>query len=443
MRWIKNLYLSQQFFAFIIFAVVGFVFSFFFPFLHSIMLGAIIVFLIVVLWDFLILFIPNNPLIIKRIYPEKLSNGDINDFYVFIENLYSFSIKFRVIEELPIQFQIRDFNRRGEVDTQKSIKIHYTLRPTKRGEYIFNSCHVFVRKWGFVERRISIDDKRNLICYPSFLQLKKYQLLATTNRLNELGIKKLRRIGNTLEFESIKEYQRGDEYRFINWKATAKMQKIMVNQYQDEKAQPIYSFIDKGRAMRMPFDGMTLLDYAINASLVLSNITIVKEDKAGILTFAEKIEDHVPAAKRNHQMYLINKALYKIKTDFKETEFGKLYAYTKQHINQRALLLLFTNFETSDALKRQMKHIKLLNKSHLVVVILFKNVELLKHAREKNNKNIHEIYTQIIIEKFLYEKELIIQKLKANGIQTIYTTPQDLTVNTINKYLEIKAKGLI
>src|SRR5690625_605330 len=443
MRLIKNLYLSQQFFAFIIFAVVGFVFSFFFPFLHSIMLGAIIVFLIVVLWDFLILFIPSNPIIIKRIYPEKLSNGDINDFYVFIENLYSFSIKFRVIEELPIQFQIRDFNRRGEVDTQKSIKIHYTLRPTKRGEYIFNSCHVFVRKLGFVERRISIDDKRNLICFPSFLQLKKYQLLATTNRLNELGIKKLRRIGNTLEFESIKEYQRGDEYRFINWKATAKMQKIMVNQYQDEKAQPIYSFIDKGRDMRMPFDGMTLLEYAINASLVLSSITIVKEDKAGILTFAEKIEDHVPAAKRNHQMYLINKALYKFKTDFKETEFGKLYAYTKQHINQRALLFLFTNFETSDALKRQMKHIKLLNKSHLVVVILFKNVELLKHAREKNIKNIHEIYTQIIIEKFLYEKELIIQKLKANGIQTIYTTPQDLTVNAINKYLEIKAKGLI
>src|SRR5699024_8142591 len=137
-------------------------------------------------------------------------------------------------------------------------------------------------------------------------QLKKYSLLATTNRLTEAGIKRIRRIGNTLEFEMIKEYVPGDDYRFINWKATAKVRKIMVNQYEDEKSQPIYSLIDLGRAMRMPFEGLTLLDYAINASLVLSNIAILKGDRAGLLTFSDTLKEHIPPSKRKQQMELIS-----------------------------------------------------------------------------------------------------------------------------------------
>src|SRR5699024_8956598 len=204
----------------------------------------------------------------------------------------------------------------------------------------------------------------------------KYQLLATTNRLNELGVKRIRRIGSTMEFDSIREYLRGDEYRFINWKATAKTKKLMVNQYEDERSQPIYSFIDLSRTMRMPFDGLTLLDYAINSSLVLSSITILKHDKAGLLTFSKEIETHIKADRRNHQMQLISDALYNVYTEFKETDFGKLYSYISRNINQRSLIFLYTNFETLDALHRQLPYLKLMNKSHIIVCIVFKNTEL-------------------------------------------------------------------
>jgi uncharacterized protein (DUF58 family) len=216
----------------------------------------------------------------------------------------------------------------------------------------------------------------------------------------------------------------------------------MVNQYEDERSQPIYSFIDLSRAMRMPFNGLTLLDYAINSTLVLSNVTILKNDKAGVLTFEKNIVSHIPAEKRNHQMNLISELLYKITTSFGEPEFGRLYAYTKRHINQRALIFIYTNFETLDAMKRQLTYLKLLNKSHIVVVVVFKNSELEQLKKSKAKKSI-EIYNQIIAEKFMYEKQLIIQELQANGLQTVYTSPENLTVNSINKYLEIKARGLI
>ena len=139
--------------------------------------------------------------------------------------------------------------------------------------------------------------------------MRKYELMAISNRLVELGIKKIRKIGHNLEMESIKEYVVGDDYRTINWKATARKGELMVNNYQDEKSQQVYSLVDKSRVMQMPFEGMSLLDYAINASLVISNIAVKKEDKAGLITFQHKIGTLLPASSRNNQVQLIMQAL--------------------------------------------------------------------------------------------------------------------------------------
>jgi len=272
--------------------------------------------------------------------------------------------------------------------------------------------------------------------------MRKYQLLATTDRLVELGVKRVRKIGATLEFDHIREYVRGDEFRHLNWKATAKHQKLLINQYQEEKSQPIYSIIDTGRVMRMPFKGLTLLDYAINSTLVLSNAAILKQDRAGMLTFSNEIGNHIPAEKRNNQMRLISDKLYGIETDFKESEFGNLYAFCNRHINKRSLLMLYSNFETTDALARQMPYLRMLAKTHILVVVVFKNTELVAMSKESGPRVI-DVYNQIIAEKFVYDKGLVIQELHRQGIQTIYTAPEDLTINAINKYLEIKARGLL
>lgn len=442
MRLLKNLYFTSRFFIFLL----GFAFLFTLAFLFGVLLLFVqillILFIVICLWDLIYLFAIKKPLLIQRNYPEKLSNGDQNDFEIILENKYPSKVKVKVLEEIPIQFQIRDFEIKKTLQPNIPNSSHYQLRPTKRGVYNFGNCNVLIQYLGFFERKIVLKEENDLACYPSFIQLKKYLLMATTNRLNEIGVKRIRKIGATLEFERVKEYSRGDEYRFINWKATGKANKLMVNQYEDERSQPVYSFIDIGRSMRMPFNEMTLLDYAINSTLVLSNVSILKNDKAGMLTFSKHIENHIVADKRNHQMNLISEALYKINTNFSESEFGKLYAYTKRHINQRALIFLYTNFETLDALNRQLPYLRLMNKSHIVVVVLFQNTELKQLSQEKVSKTI-EIYNQIIAEKFLYEKQLIIQELQAQGLQTIFTAPENLTVNSINKYLEIKARGLI
>ncbi len=278
--------------------------------------------------------------------------------------------------------------------------------------------------------------------YPSFLQLKKYDFIAFTNRLKLFGLKKIRRIGHTMEFEQIKDYTSGDDVRNINWKATAKRNSLMVNQFQDEKSQPVYSVIDKGRVMKMPFNQLSLLDYAINATLVISNIVLKKHDKAGMFTFSRKVDDRVIAQRRSAQMHLILETLYNVETDFSESDFSRLYVDVKRHIKQRSLLLLFTNFETMDALHRQLPYLQAINKTHLLVVIFFENTEL-KSFMHKKATTTHQVFEKTIAEKFIYEKKLIVNELHKYGIQSILTAPENLTVNTINKYLEIKARGLL
>ena len=278
--------------------------------------------------------------------------------------------------------------------------------------------------------------------YPSFLQMRQFELLAATNRLNELGIKKIRRIGHSMEFEQVKDYVQGDDYRTLNWKATARKGQLMVNNFTDEKSQQVYCVIDKGRVMKMPFDGMSLLDYAINATLVLSNVALLKQDKAGLVTFSEQIGAFLTASSRPVQMESILEVLYNQKTRYLESDFERLYAALRRKVSQRSLIVLFTNFESITGMQRHLPYLRKIAAHHLLLVVFFENTELKTLVASKAN-SVEEVYVKTLAEKFAYEKRLMAKELQQYGILSILTPPEELTVNTINKYLELKARQSI
>lgn len=423
--------------------VVLFVFAFFFERLIDYLKIGFFVIIGLLLIDILLLYRTRDAIKASRVLPDKLSNGDKNPVEILITNQYNSKIFLNIIDELPVQFQERDFRIIDEVEAGMSKTFSYTVRPTERGEYHYGGLQVFVGSpLGLAQRKFSFNQDAMVPNYPSFLQLRKYELMAFTNKLKDFGLKKIRRIGHTMEFEQIKDYVQGDDVRNINWKASAKRNQLMINQFQDEKSQPVYSVIDKGRVMKMPFEELKLVDYAINSTLVISNIALKKGDKAGMFSFSDKVSNQVMAQKRASQMNLILETLYNLDTDFKESDFGRLYIDIKRTITQRSLLLLYTNFETMDALHRQLPYLQAIAKNHLLVVIFFENTEL-KELVKTPATTTHEIYQKTIAEKFIYEKRLIVNELNRYGIQTILTEPQQLTVNTINKYLEIKARGLL
>ncbi|SHL10670.1 DUF58 domain-containing protein [Flavobacterium chilense] len=424
--------------------IIGlFVCAFIFPNLYNAVWFLVLILITFLGLDILLLYLTKTGIEAERHTPEKLSNGDLNPVTISIKNQYTFKISVKIIDEIPFQFQVRDFKIIKTIKASEQKEIGYDLRPTERGEYFFGALNIYVSSpLKLISRRFVFAKDQMVPTYPSYIQLRKYDLLAFSNNLYQYGIKKIRRIGHTMEFEQIKEYVQGDDLRTLNWKATAKRNALMVNQFQDEKSQSVYMAIDKGRVMQMPFEGLSLLDYAINSTLVLSNVILKKQDKAGIFSFSKKVENRVFAEKRSSQMQKILETLYNIKTDFFESDYSRLYVDIKKNINQRSLIILYTNFETMDGLNRQLPYLKGIAKSHLLVVVFFSNTELNAIINKKTD-TIQEIYDKVIAEKFMFEKRLIANELKKYGIHSVLTQPENLTLDAINKYLEIKARGIL
>lgn len=443
MKFIRSLYFSNLFWTVLVGLSSTFLLAYVFSVLFGIAKLLTIIAAILVLVDILLLFRLKEGFFTRRDVADRLSNGDPNPITLYLENRYPFKTSVEVIDEIPYQFQKRDVLFEAQLVSNETQLLRYELRPTKRGEYSFGAVNVFVRSpLGLVKRRYQFSQDKMVTVYPSYLQMRQYELMAISNRLTTLGIKRIRRLGHSMEFEQIRPYVLGDDIRTVNWKATARRNDLMVNAFQDERSQAVYCLIDKGRVMKSPFEGLTLLDYAINATLVLSNIALIKQDKAGLITFSEVIGQILLAERKAGQMQKILETLYKQKTRYLESDYETLYSYVKTHIRQRSLLLLFTNFETVNAMHRQLPFLRRLAKMHLLIVVFFENTEtslLLKTPAE----NTEEIYLKTIAERFYYEKRRIVKELEQYGIQSILTAPQDLNVNTVNKYLELKARGMV
>lgn len=420
-----------------------FVFGHFFRFVYVVAKISLLFFAAMVIIDFVLLYSIKKPIVAKRDVPERLSNGDENKIVIYLKNNSRTNFGLEIIDEIPFQFQKRDFSIQSEIEAEGEKIFEYRLKPVTRGEYKFGKLNVFIsQRLGLVIRRLRFDLELSVPVYPAFIQMRKYELLAVSNRLAEAGIKKIRRLSHTMEFEQIKEYVQGDDYRTINWKATARRSQLMVNQYLDEKSQKVFCIIDMGRNMKMPFEGMTLLDYAINSSLVLSNIAMLKQDKAGLITFSHKIHTVLPAERGKMQMKRILESLYNQQTDFLEPNFEQLYITIKRKVNHRSLLVLFTNFEWHISMMRQINFLRQLGKQHFLLVVLFENTELYSVLQQKAT-SVNDVYLKTVVEKLNFEKRLIVKELNKYGIHSILTEPKNLNVKTINKYLQLKAMGQI
>lgn len=442
-KYIGDLYLTNRFYGIMLACIVLFIASFFLPVLEPIALLVFQVFAILVVFDYFFLFILGKDFTARRITSDRFSNGDNNKVQLNIRNNRNFTIDLEIVDEIPVQFQLRDWRKFITLKAREEKSLTYQLKPFERGEYHFGNIILFVKTLlRLMSRRRVIEATTMVPVYPSFMQLRKYELLSRATIQVETGSKRMRKIGHSMEFEQIKEYVRGDDIRTLNWKATARKGSLMVNTYTDEKSQQVYCIIDKGRLMKMPFNGLTLLDYAINSCLVLSNICLQKQDKVGLVTFSNKIGSILAADRKPIQKENILQQLYNQKTGFLESDFEMLYMQLRNRIKHRSLLILFTNFESVSGLKRQLDYLRSIAKHHLLLVVFFENTELDQLTRQEAH-SLENVYIKTIADKFAFEKRLIVKELMKHGILSVLSSPQKLTVDTLNKYLELKARQAI
>ncbi len=442
-RFFRSIYLSNRVYWALVVLIVLYAAAFFYPQMSMAPRVGLMVFGFFLLLDLVMLYSVRTPFNVERQVPERFSNGDKNPVLITIKNRYAFPVFITVIDELPEQFQKRDFKLPYAFSPGSEKEISYELQPAERGSYGFGVVNVYAATpAGLLQRRYRGGEEQEVSCYPSFHQMRRYQILAISNRLQEIGVKQVRKLGHSMEFEQIKDYVKGDDIRTVNWKATARKSQLMVNSYADEKSQAIYCIINKGRVMKMPFDGLTLLDHAINATLVLTNVALNKQDKAGLITFSDKPGTFLPADRKPTQMNLVLESLYRQETTYLESDFEKLYGLIRTRITHRSLIVLFTNFESFSSLERELPYLRKIAAHHLLMVVFFENTEI-KNLVETRANNVEQVYTKVIAEKFAYEKRKIVRELNNHGIIGVLTTPKELTVNSVNRYLELKTRRAI
>jgi len=442
-KLIRDLHLTNRFFllfgGIIVLFCLSFAAQFLFPVVQTILVLALVIFLI----DIALLFNRNFEVQGERKVPKVFSLGDENPIKLSLESTSNLPMHLTVIDELPEQFQERNFSLNLFLPKKEKRISTYHLRPVKRGEYEFGHTNIFANtQIGLVQRRFQIAEPQTVPVYPSIIQMKQFELKAMQKISHFQGIKKIRRLGHSYEFEQIKNYVKGDDYRSVNWKATGRQGELMVNQYEDERAQQVYVVIDKSRTMKMPFEGMNLLDYAINTGLVMANIALQKHDKAGLITFSDKMGTVIRAERNAAQLRKIMNALYNEKERHFEANYELLYYASRSIIKGRSLVLLYTNFESMYAMERVLPILRKINRLHLLVVVFFENTEIADFV-EGEAKDTESIYIQTVARGMMTEKRQIVSTLRKYGIQTILTRPEELSVNTVNKYLELKARGMI
>lgn len=438
----RELYLPPRFFIFCIIGVFALVMAFVFPILYWGVWGLMGAIGIGVVMDVIGLFTAKDAIRASREMAEKFSNGDDNEVKIVLQNNYRWRVYVRVLDEIPIPFQIRNLTKNCQLESREKKVIRYFLRPVKRGEYEFGKIQVFAStSWGLAERRFSLGEEAKIVVYPAFAAMRRYELMAIDARQNS-GDKQVRSIGASMSFDQIKPYVWGDDPRRLNWKATAKCNRLMVNSYTDEKAQSVYCLLDKGRTMQFPFREMTMLDYAINAALALTDVVLKKGDRAGLYTFSNTSDIFIKSDNRGGQLRRINEALYNQQTYFLESDFEQMYIAVHRSIQTRSLLILFTNFESMAGLERRLPILHRLIRQHSLLVVLFENAEIRKVVEERA-ESVYDIYFHTLAMEFRAEKERIVRTLRQQGIPALLCRPEDLSVGVINAYLRLKEKNVI
>src|SRR6266511_3098041 len=341
--------------------------------------------------------------------------------------------------------------RPDEIEPYDVHEARYHVRPAQRGDYAFGDVNLrYASALKTFVRQARYPAAAQVKVYPNVLGVRKYDLLARKGLLFELGLRASRQFGAGTEFERLREYNTDDEFRRINWKATARRGKPIAAEYETERSQYVVSVIDTGRLMRPPVgdpstgsgQGLAKLDYAINTSLLLSYVATLKGDHVGLLTFADDVRTYLAPRRGRGQFYRMLEALYNVQFEPVEADYAQALAYLGVKHKRRSLVVVFTDLVTLDAAKPLIAHMARLAQRHLPLCVVISDPNITRLAAQPPRDS-DAVYQRAVAEMLLDERKVVLDTLNRSGVLTLDVPADKLTVSVINKYLELKGRGAI
>ena len=350
-------------------------------------------------------------------------------------------VAFLLRDEAPADYIISTMFLQGQISPGEQVDLSYSVKPLRRGDYTFGGCHLrYTGVLGLIMRQHRYPLDAPVKVYPNLLDVRKYELLARRDQLFEIGLKNARRLGEGTEFERLRDYERDDDYRRINWSATARLHKPITTDYQPERSQSVIIMLDAGRLMTAPLGPLSKLDYAINTALLLAYVAIVRGDRVGLLTFSDDVRGYWEPDRGRKQFLALLEALYKVQPEQVEPDYMRAGAFLSTRRSKRSLVVLFTDIidkAQSDALVRGFGR---LAPRHLPLAVTMADNEVLAMSR-RTPADPRQMYENIVAQELLSDRAASLDALQRRGALTIDVPADKLTVAVVNKYLELKARG--
>ena len=381
---------------------------------------------------------------VERQMDERFAMGAENQVSIKIRNRARRAVKFIVKDEYPPQMEL--LNPRIAVLTvpnNRSRTWSYELLPTARGKYSFGKTALrFRTKLGLLWKQYDFPTEGDVKVYPNIREAKKNELYAHRNRRPDPGIRRMQLRGHGREFESMREFVTGDEIRHISWHATARRGKVITRQYTIERSQNVVVLLDTGRLMTARIGKLSKLDHAINAALSIAYVAASGGDNIGLLAFARRVITYLPPRRGRDQINRVMESLYNLEPQLIEPSYARAFNFFSANCKRRSLVIILTDLVDRDASAELLMHTSKLIPRHLPLIVTIGDTDLREMVRTKPGKTA-EVYQQGVAEEILRQREEALSRIRHAGGLALDVPAKQLSIALVNKYLEVKERGLL
>jgi len=376
---------------------------------------------------------------VQRQCEEKFSLGTENEVMISVRNNSGYILDMTFRDEVPEYFDVKEEFVRIISLPHVECQGKYYVIPLKRGEFTFGKVHCRYR--GVLKlclKSAVFDLDGNYKVYPDLKDMRKFSLSTLKKSQMIYGMKKTKAYGIGTEFESLREYSEGDDYRKVNWMATARSNKLIVNTYEPEKNQQIFILLDSSRVMNSEIKNIKKLDYAINSAFLLADTALKKGDNTGLMVFDSEVKRFIKPGKGLGQFQLIAENLYNVQENFVSADYRGALAYLNEYQKRRSLLCIFTELFNADEALRMAAALKSIARRHIPLIITIKDMRLYDMANS-DIKELNDVYNKSAAIKLADEREKVKKIFFESGIACLDIPPDKLSMEVVNKYLSMKS----
>jgi uncharacterized protein (DUF58 family) len=378
---------------------------------------------------------------LRREHDTKLSLGADNPIRLSVRSRRRRLTTFWLRDEPPEAFQIDERVLGGAVKPHQTWEGVYYVKPLRRGDYAFGNLNL---RWqgplGLIVRQAVVEASGGVRVYPNLLDVQRYDLLLRRNRLQEMGLRTTRAFGEGTEFERLREYMPDDEFRRIDWKATARRHRPVTIEYWTERSQNIIAALDTGRMMQSPIANIAKLDYVINAVLLLGHVATGIGDKVGIMTFTDDVGQFLRPRQGRGQFYRMLELLYAVEPQPVEPDYRRALSYLAFKQRKRALIVIFTDLSGGITMEELVPHVSMLARRNLPLVVTISDPDIHAAAYQRPTDSL-SVYQRAVAAQLLDERKLALDTLRRRGVLTLDVPANQLSWSVINRYLELKGKS--